>query len=466
MGHVRRLLFRCGLIYFVLYALPFPLREISELLNRSWTLLFENQPLPGVLKEMARWPPDIAGFWRETVEMVSGWEWWPFEVVAQQRTGSGDTAAAWSRLLVSLVFALLLGILWSVLDRRPRRYRGLCRWTHLGVRWYTGTVILGYGLAKVYASQMGDVSLSTLMKPFGDKSPMGLVWSFMGHSEPYECFSGLMEALGAMLLFWRGTSLLGCMVLIPTMTNVTLLNWMYDVPVKLFSTHLLLFTCVLLIPELGRLWSFFVRNQVAQPADHRLVDSRVLRIVLLVLGCTVGFAYLLDRHEGFVKRRESFLERRAQRPAEYGVYRVAEMKVDGEVVPRSDVTRWKWFAIDNNGMAWSEEIGGRRQYLYFARAEESGELRVGRFMGFDARRNPRVPANTEVWTLRVGTEEVEGPVRAPRTRADFSRREKALHSTVDLAGTYRGKRYELHLVEKYFELQRGFHLVQEYPHNR
>jgi len=63
--------------------------------------------------------------------------------------------------------------------------------------------------------------------------------TFMGASTPYNVFTGASEMLAGVLLFFPTTTLLGALLAMAVMTQVVALNFCYDVPVKLFSTHLL-----------------------------------------------------------------------------------------------------------------------------------------------------------------------------------------------------------------------------------
>ena len=47
-----------------------------------------------------------------------------------------------------------------------------------------------------------------------------LAWTFMGYSFAYILFSGLAEVMGAWLLLWQRTKLLGVAVLLPIMVNI------------------------------------------------------------------------------------------------------------------------------------------------------------------------------------------------------------------------------------------------------
>jgi hypothetical protein len=59
------------------------------------------------------------------------------------------------------------------------------------------------------------------------------------------------------MLFFRRTAVAGCLLIIVILANVVALNWLYNVPVKLFSTQLLVFALFLLAPHLKNLFRFF-----------------------------------------------------------------------------------------------------------------------------------------------------------------------------------------------------------------
>lgn len=77
---------------------------------------------------------------------------------------------------------------------------------------------------------------------------MGLLWTFTGQSQPYTKLAAFAECLGAVLLLWRQLYVIGAIVIAVVMTNVAL-NFCYDVPVKLFSSKLLLISVVIVLPQ-------------------------------------------------------------------------------------------------------------------------------------------------------------------------------------------------------------------------
>ena len=94
---------------------------------------------------------------------------------------------------------------------------------------------------------------------------MGLLWTFMGYSTVYTIFAGLGEVIGGAFLLFKRTRLIGSLIVIAIMSNVVMLNFAYDVPVKLFSTHLLLMAIFLTVPDIKRLSNLFFFNRAIAP---------------------------------------------------------------------------------------------------------------------------------------------------------------------------------------------------------
>jgi len=242
----RRGAFRFAAVYLFLYLFPFPFNVI-----------------PGVDKLFAWWD----GAWEVVVK------WTGLRVfgvtITVMPAGSGDTTFNYVQLFCLVVIAALATIVWSLLDRRTQDYDALHHWLRVYVRFYLATAMLGYGAAKVIQSQFPAPSLERLIQPFGDASPMGLLWTFMGASAAYNVFTGAGEMLGGLLVTTRRTTTLGALVIVAVMSNVTMLNFAYDVPVKLFSMHLLAMAIFLLLPDLRRLANVLVLNCPAQAVELR-----------------------------------------------------------------------------------------------------------------------------------------------------------------------------------------------------
>src|SRR6185503_1038008 len=109
--------------------------------------------------------------------------------------------------------------------------------------------------------QMPFPALSQLATPLGDLLPMRLSWLFIGYSTPYQIFSGAMETVAGLLLLNRRTVTAGLFAATGAFLNVVMINLSYDVPVKLYSMHLLFASLFLLALDSPRLVNFLVLNR-------------------------------------------------------------------------------------------------------------------------------------------------------------------------------------------------------------
>ncbi|HEV3039935.1 MAG TPA: DoxX family protein [Candidatus Angelobacter sp.] len=263
-------------------------------------------------------------------------------------TGSGDRVFDWVENFCVLSLAVVAVVIWSIVDRRRKNYIALHKWFRLFVRFALACQLLGYGFAKVIPLQMPFPPFYRLLEPFGNFSPMGVLWSSIGASRPYEIFVGSAEALAGILLILPRTSMLGALVALADMIEVFTLNMTYDVPVKLLSFHLILLSLFLLAPDVRRLASFLFSNHATGPSTQpalfrRLRANRIALILQAVFGLYVIF---LNIYQGI----ESWHTRGGARPKPslYGIWNVEEMSIDGQIRSPllTDSERWRRVLFD------------------------------------------------------------------------------------------------------------------------
>jgi hypothetical protein len=212
-------------------------------------------------------------------------------------TSSGDRTVDWMMFAVRLLTAVIGALAWSLFARRTLEHRALARWVRLAMRLSLGLVMLGYAMAKLRYHQFPFPSDLALDRTYGESSPMGLLWTFMGYSSAYNGFTGGAELVGGTLLFFRRTTTLGALILVGVMSNVVMLNLCYDVPVKLYSMHYLVAAVALAAADARRLLNVLVLNRPALPVLPEPLSSRpfiqrgVQGAVLLLLGGGVVSAY-------------------------------------------------------------------------------------------------------------------------------------------------------------------------------
>ena len=337
----KRFLFRFALVYFLLYSHPFPLGVIPNPSNVVAAFsseapgTFVTDPIfkgigwyTGAVQDAERWAVD------GTASVVFG-----FDETLDRPFGSGDPTYAYVQLALYMTLALLIAGLWSYLARRRGDHARLAPWLHLAVRYNLAFTMLGYGFAKVFPSQFSWPRLSRLVSDYGDSSPMNVLWSFMGSSPAYTVFAGAGEVLAGALLCFRKTSTLGALVAVAVMTNVVAMNFCYDVPVKLYSSHLLLFALLLTLPDARRLLNTLLFNRTAEPRDLSAprfpwMSGHVIK--LLIVGTTVTLS---------VKRVIESYTADHDPGAHFGIWdvqRFAEKGDDGSFV---DTASADWLAL-------------------------------------------------------------------------------------------------------------------------
>lgn len=184
---------------------------------------------------------------------------------------NGDVAEEFGRLFLAVVIGAVVAIWWTGADRRKPRAAWVPETLRVMLRYSIALGLLSYGIAKLLPMQFPPIADFTLRQRVGDLSPMALLWTFMEYSRPYAIFGGLMECAAVLLLCFRRTATLGALVCLAVMTNVALLNFAYGVPVKLYSTMLVVSAAVLVLYDVPRLVSMFVTNRATPAGDESSV---------------------------------------------------------------------------------------------------------------------------------------------------------------------------------------------------
>lgn len=330
-SRAQKILFRFGFVYVVLYALEHPF----------------GAPFGDVIESASSF------IWDRLVPWVGAHVLALAEPITIFPAGSGDTTYNYVQIFTLLVLAAVGGLVWTLLDRKRPNYDKLLAWFTLGVRYYLAFVLLAYGFVKVIKIQFPTPSLERLVTPFGETSPMGLLWSFMGHSTPYTLFTGLGEVVAGLLLFFRRTTTLGALVAFGVMLHVMVLNFSYDIPVKLFSTHLVLLATFLILRDINRIANFFVLNRATEPVALRPLFSKrwMNRAALALKVIVIGYVVV----NGLYGARQSQKQwgHLRPKPVLYGLYEVETFVHNGDTLTAvlTDTTRWRRLIVEWPGRA-------------------------------------------------------------------------------------------------------------------
>lgn len=326
-----KIFFRFISAFFLLYIFPFPLNFLpfADSLNNFYNQFWDKLVL-WVGKDILQIPYNF-----------------PLTF-----NGSGDRTYDYIQFLTIFAAAMIFCLSWTLLDWRRRHYRTLFYWLTVTIRYYLAFVMFGYGFAKIFKTQFPFLRLEKLLTAYGDSSPMGLAWNFMGYSWGYNIFTGGAEVLGGLLLLFRRTTVLGALILVGVMSNVAMMNYCYDIPVKLYSSVLLLMAVFLLAKDAKRIAGFFIFNQPAPPADlappynDKKIDRA--RLALKILFCAYVIFTTISQ---VVEIRQTARGDNRPQPLLYGIYDVHTFIQNGDTLPPlvTDSTRWRKLLVDLGG---------------------------------------------------------------------------------------------------------------------
>jgi hypothetical protein len=259
-------------------------------------------------------------------------------------TGTGDTLFGWVQAFSLLLLATVVTLIWSVVARRRTEHPKLYGWFRLFLRIALGARFLYYGIATLIPTQKPTHDLIRLVEPFGNFSPMGVLWSSIGASPAYEIGTGFAEALAGVLLFFPVTSLVGALLGLMDATMVFLVNMTYDVNLKLFSFHLIAMSLFLLAPNARPLFDLFIRHRAGSLRPEPAVGGSPSAWRKIVIAQAVFCAYTLVIfiYLGVSIWKTSWLSGAPRSPV-FGIWDVDTMAAGGAVKPPllSDSTRWR-----------------------------------------------------------------------------------------------------------------------------
>lgn len=345
---LQKIAFRFFCIYFLLNITP-------------WTWL--NNTIPGLGYLTAYYQNAI-----EWIVKLFNKYWFHFPVTTIVNNGSGDTSFNWERVFTYLLLTLAGCLAWSLLDQKRKSYIQANYWLSTFVRYFLITMCFVYGIDKWYALQMPFPNQSQLATTLGDFLPMRFSWLFIGYSTPYEMFSGAMEILAGVLLLNRKTITLGLCVALAVFTNVMVLNLCYDIPVKIFSIHLVIYCYYLLYNDCKRLVDFFIFNRSvdANTIHHISFPEKWMRITRIVL--KLAFIAIFVVMPFYTTRGwyQSLLKESNTRPISPGIYDVSIFAVNKDTIPAliTDTLRWKDIIFEKGGLAsvGSTDTAFRQRY--------------------------------------------------------------------------------------------------------
>lgn len=337
---------------------------------------------------------------------------------------SGDTTFDFAKFFIFLILSIITTIILLLVDKKRPHYEKLQSYLFIYIRYCIGFYMLVYGFDKVFKSHFPFPSLEKLEQPFGESTPQGLLWAFMGYSTSYTIFLGIAEVCAGFLLLFRKTTALGALITLTIMINVAVINFSYDVPVKLFALHMVGFSLLLLYPFFNSIFQFFILQkeiQLTQQPEMVLPKPIQAYRKIIKAGVIVSFTLLFMNFSWKNMKTDGDS---APKPPLYGIYNYSGSNI-------KDGKKLKQIIFDrkNTLIKWEDS------YRYYTAAVDT----VGKTIIFQSNSDP-----SDKQLLHY----------------DFS--ENILTLSENDSSSIQFRKVD---IKKYPLLNRGFHWVVEYPLN-
>jgi len=350
------------------------------------------------------------------------------------QTGSGDLLFNYYKVAFFVFLAFVSAIGLTVGIKKENTFNSIKIGAFMLVKYFVIYQMLMYGMAKVFYMQFQYPSTGRLEQKLGDMSPMGLLWTFMGYSKGYTMFTGWLELIAGILILFRRTMTLGLLMAFGVMLNVMMLNFCYDVPVKLLSSHIVFLCFILLVPAAKSIWEYFFGTGELVRPSYPLFDYKESGNVFVGIKILFLAIYLISS----TVRMMSY-----------------DMTKTYTFGPLSDVTQFKMYDQDGN----------ERQDVPIDKEWESvsetgrGYLSVKTKDGLASWRELKVDSlkTTVTLTHYKSNESQELKIDSVAT------------GVYDVSGVYDGDSLSMRWIKSNKEYQlesRPFKWVQEYPFNR
>jgi len=260
----------------------------------------------------------------------------------------GNHLEGYYNWLIALLLALVGAIVWGFLKKEQpiKECNQLYYWLRVALRYRLALAIIFTGVVKLFPIQIPEPTLSDFHTPYGNF----LLWKMYYltnavSSALYIPSLGILEIIGGLFLLNRRTVTIGAGLLIALLTNIVIVNYVYEIGEQVYSSFLLLIALVIILPDVPGLYNLLFLEKTTQYKEFSPIFSKLayklrsvfqVAFLLTITGFTVlTFVSWKDTNYPFPKVKGIADIK--------GVYDVKEFNYKGKILPYSitDSLRWQ-----------------------------------------------------------------------------------------------------------------------------
>jgi len=280
--------------------------------------------------------------------------------------GCGDKPRDFRFFPIAGAAALLLAIVWSIIDKQRHIYVKLKYILQIILRFFLAYIITQYGAAKIFDIQFSP-SIGNMAATVADMRPMSVAWTFFGYSFGYESFIGCSQILAAILLLFRRTSTLGAILMVTIMSNIVFVNFAFDVCVKFFSCSYLAMSIYLLVDDAPRLTNLLLLNRTAEKRNYpQLFQKQTARRILAIIGILAGIFAIAYPLQDTMHMKTKY--KMGQHTAIYGDWAVDTLHHSRDSIDHllhTDTSGWKKLIFEDYDFATVKSWAADRGYFSY-----------------------------------------------------------------------------------------------------
>lgn len=183
-------------------------------------------------------------------------------------------------LFLLLVISFFIGLLW--LKFIPYHIEKVKYWMKIIISYYLSFVLFIYGANKIFKCQFYEPEPNILFTPLGYLSKDILYWSALGSSYSYNIIIGLVQIITAFFLFFKKSRIIAATAAVVLFVNIVIINFTYDISVKVFSSFLLFISIIIAFPLFKFIYLFFYKEQRSLPTYKEWSPQRKSKKSILI----------------------------------------------------------------------------------------------------------------------------------------------------------------------------------------